>query len=374
MADKKRINVVMPSMPPYEEYCDEIKDMWDSRILTHSGPKHELLKEKLTDYLKVKNMCLFANGHLALEIVLEALGLTGEVITTPFTFASTTQAIVRNGLTPVFCDIDPDTLTMDPSKIESLITEKTSAILPVHVYGNVCNVKGIQRIADKHHLKVIYDAAHAFGEEIDGIGIGNFGDASMFSFHSTKVFHTVEGGGVAFADDSLDPIMKQIRQFGQLGKENAVRVGTNAKMTEMHAAMGLCNLRHVNQEIEKRKKAVGIYESRLSGIDGIRLYLNHWPNVKCNYAYFPVYFDSNKLGFSRDDVVAELEKENIFARKYFFPLTSDFDAYKGVFKIQDTPVAKKIANGILTLPLYADIQLEDIDRVCSVITRMVTKQ
>ena len=373
MKTNKRINVVMPSMPPYEEYCEEIKDLWATRILTHSGPKHELLKERLKDYLKVNNMCLFANGHLALEIVIEALGLTGEIITTPFTFASTTQAIVRNHLTPVFCDIDEETLTMDPSKIEELITEKTSAIIPVHVYGNACNVKEIQRIADKHNLKVIYDAAHAFGEEIDGIGIGNYGDASMFSFHSTKVFHTVEGGGVSFKNDELDPIMKQIRQFGQLGKENAVRVGTNAKMTEAHAAMGLCNLRHVDEEIAKRKAAVDLYREKLKGIRGIRLYLNQDERVKCNYAYFPVYFDKSVLGFSRDDVVVELEKDNIYARKYFYPLTSQFDAYKGKFPIQATPVAKRIADGILTLPLYADIQKEDIERVCDVILRMVKK-
>lgn len=373
MKNNKRINVVMPSMPPYEEYCNEIKDLWETRILTHSGPKHELLKDKLIDYLKVDNMCLFANGHLALEIVIEALGLTGEVITTPFTFASTTQAIVRNHLVPVFCDIDEETLTMNPNKIEALITDKTSAIIPVHVYGNVCNVEEIQRIADKHGLKVIYDAAHAFGEEINGVGIGNFGDASMFSFHSTKVFHTVEGGGVSFKDSSLDPILKQIRQFGQLGKENAVRPGTNAKMTEMHAAMGLCNLRHVDGEIAKRKRAVELYRKRLTGLNGIKLYLNQIPGVKCNYAYFPVYFDKNVLGFSRDDVAKELEEENIFARKYFYPLTSDFDAYKGIFKIQDTPVAKRIADGILTLPLYADIRNEDINRVCDVIERMLKR-
>lgn len=371
MKTDKRINVVMPSMPPYKEYCEEIKDLWDTRILTHSGPKHELLKQKLIDYLKVDNMCLFANGHLALEIVIEALGLTGEVITTPFTFASTTQAIVRNHLTPVFCDIDEETLTMDSTKIESLITDKTSAIIPVHVYGNVCNVKEIQRIADKHGLKVVYDAAHAFGEEINGVGIGNFGDASMFSFHSTKVFHTVEGGGVSFKDSELDPIMKQIRQFGQLGKENAVRIGTNAKMTEAHAAMGLCNLRHVDEEIIKRKNAVELYRNYLGNIPGLALYLNQSSNVRCNYAYFPVFFDKDVLGFSRDQVVAELEKNNIFARKYFYPLTSEFDAYKGLFEIQKTPVAKRIADGILTLPLYADIQKGDIERICEIILRMV---
>ena len=373
MNNDKRINVVMPSMPPYEEYCEEIKGLWDTRILTHSGQKHELLKKELLSYLKVDNLCLFANGHLALEIAIESLGLTGEVITTPFTFASTTQAIVRNHLVPVFCDIDEESLTMDPSKIEKLITPKTSAIVPVHVYGNVCDVEGIQKIADKYNLKVIYDAAHAFGEEINGIGIGNYGDASMFSFHATKVFHTVEGGCTTFKDSGLNLIMEQIRQFGQLGKENAVRLGTNAKMTEMHAAMGLCNLRHLDEEINKRKRAVEIYRKRLEGVAGLKLCLNQQRNVKCNYAYFPVFFDKFVLGFDRDDVAAQLEKSNIFARKYFYPLTSDFDAYKGMFDIQETPVAKKIAEGILTLPLFSDISDDDVNRVCDVIIRMAKK-
>ncbi|MBR3640525.1 MAG: DegT/DnrJ/EryC1/StrS family aminotransferase [Oscillibacter sp.] len=358
-------------MPPYEEFCEEIRDLWDSRILTHSGAKHEKLCAELKDYLGVDNFCLFANGHLALEIIIEAMGLTGEIITTPFTFASTTQAIARNGLTPVFCDIDPEDLTIDVDKIESLITERTSAILPVHVYGNLCNERAIREIADRHGLKVIYDAAHAFGETADGVGVGNWGDASMFSFHATKVFHTVEGGGVAFHDAALDPILRQIRQFGQLGKENAVRVGTNAKMTEMHAAMGLCNLRHIDEEIAKRKRAVERYRERLGGIPGIKLYLAEKEGVKGNYAYFPVYFDAAALGFSRDDAAAALERENVFARKYFYPLTSDFDVYRGRFEIQKTPVASRIADGILTLPLYADITQADVDRICGILVSAI---
>ena len=361
----------MPSMPPYEEYCEEIKSLWDTRVLTHSGPKHEELKGELERYLKVDNMALFANGHLALEIIIEALQLTGEIITTPFTFASTTQAIVRNHLTPVFCDIDPNDLTMDVTKIESLITKNTSAILPVHVYGNICKVQEIQKIADKYGLKVIYDGAHAFGEELDGETIGNFGDATMFSFHATKVFHTVEGGGIAFKDKTLEATLKQIRQFGQLGKEDAERVGTNAKMTEMHAAMGLCNLRHIDQEILKRKRAVETYRECLKSIEGIKLYLTDNHNVKYNYAYFPVYFDSEILGFSRDDVASELAKYNIYARKYFYPLTSEFSAYNNKFPIQSTPIASKISNGILTLPLYADIMQEDVIKICNIIKGML---
>lgn len=361
------VYVVKPSMPPYEEYCEEIRSLWDSGILTHSGPKHEKLREELKSYLGVNNICLFTNGHMALEIVLEAMGLTGEVITTPFTFASTTQAIVRNGLTPVFCDIEPETLTMDASKIEALITERTTAILPVHVYGNICRYRAIQDIADRHGLKVIYDAAHAFGEVVDGIPVGNLGDASMFSFHATKVFHTVEGGGVAFRDAALEPIMCQIRQFGQFGKEDAVRIGTNAKMTEMHAAMGLCNLRHVDGEIAKRKRLVEHYRQRLCGVPGLRLYLAENENVKGNYAYFPVYFDAAILGFDRDDVLQRLAADDIYARRYFFPLTSDFTCNRGRFPSGDTPVARHIAENILTLPLYADLALEDVDRICDII-------
>ena len=363
---KKPIMVVRSSMPPYEEFIEEIKDLWDSRHLTHQGPKYHLLEEGLKDYLGVSHVSMFANGHLALELAINAMGLTGEIITTPYTFASTTQAIVRNGLTPVFCDIREDDYTMDPSKIEALITEKTSAIMPVHVYGNVCDVYEIERIAKKHNLKVIYDAAHVFGVELDGIPVGTFGDMTMFSFHATKVFHTVEGGGLTFSNPKYAETLAQLRQFGMQGQEAVPMVGTNAKMTEVHAAMGLCNLRHIDEEIAKRKTAAERYLERLGGVQGIKLCYPK-ENVKGNYAYFPVVFEGYK--YNRDEVSEKLAKENIFARKYFYPLTSDFEAYQGMFPIQETPIARRIANHVLTLPLYAGLTVEEVDQICDIILK-----
>lgn len=262
--EQKKILVVNPSMPPMEEYFEEIKSLWKTKHLTHTGPKHVQLQKELEDYLNVEHVSLFANGHLALELAIQALELTGEIITTPFTFGSTTQAILRNGLTPVFCDIKEDGYTIDASKIESLITDKTSAILPVHVYGNICEVEKIQKIADKYHLKVLYDAAHAFGEIYRGTNVARLGDMSMFSFHATKVFNTVEGGCLSFSDENKVQILNGLKQFGQiLYTDEVPYVGTNAKMTEIHAAMGLCNLRHIEEYILKRGQVIECYRERL---------------------------------------------------------------------------------------------------------------
>jgi dTDP-4-amino-4,6-dideoxygalactose transaminase len=362
----KPIQVTRSSMPPYEEYIEEIKDLWQSHWLTNMGIKHKQLEKALLEYLKTPNITLFTNGHLALECVISALNLTGEVITTPFTFASTTHAIVRNGLEPVFCDINLDDYTIDVDKLESLITEKTSAIIPVHVYGNICNVKEIKRIAKKYNLKVIYDAAHAFGVTADGVSSANFGDASMFSFHATKVFNTIEGGAVTYKDEKLSKILSNIKNFGITGQETVEYVGGNAKMNEFQAAMGLCNLRYVDREIEKRKKVVERYVERLSNIKGIKL-CKPQAGVKSNYAYFPVVFDGYKL--NRDEVFEELKRNKIFARKYFYPLTSTFQCYKGRFHIQKTPIAEYIARRVLCLPLYADLALEDVDRICDIILK-----
>jgi dTDP-4-amino-4,6-dideoxygalactose transaminase len=362
----KSISVVQPSMPPYEEYIEEIKDLWETKWLTHTGPKHQTLEKELCDFLQVNNIALFANGHLALELAINALQLTGEIITTPFTFASTTQAIVRNNLTPVFCDIKEDDYTIDTDKIEALITEKTSAIMPVHVYGNVCDVEKIEDIARKYNLKVIYDAAHAFGVKINNRAIGTYGDISMFSFHSTKVFHTVEGGGLSYNDPNYSAILAKLRQFGMSGQEAVPTVGTNAKMTEVHAAMGLCNLRHIEEEIAKRGAVMKRYFEFLSEVKGITL-CKPKENVTQNYSYLPVLINKEEFGMDRDEVADLLAKNNIFARKYFYPLTNEFEAYKDMFQIQETPVAKRISENILTLPLYADLAIEDVDRICEVI-------
>lgn len=360
----KQIQVTRSSMPELEEYIEEIKSLWESHWLTNMGTKHKQLEVKLLQYLNTPNITLFTNGHLALECAIVALNLTGEVITTPFTFASTTHAIVRNGLEPVFCDINPDDYTIDVDKLESLVTEKTSAIIPTHVYGNICNIKEIERIAKKHNLKVIYDAAHAFGVTVDEIGVSNFGDASMFSFHATKVFNTIEGGAVTFKDSDLRKTLNDIKNFGITGPESVEYVGGNAKMNEFQAAMGICNIRHVDSEIEKRKVVVERYFEKLGNVSGIKL-SKPQSGVKSNYAYFPVVFDGYKL--NRDEVAEKLKAEDIYARKYFYPLTNSFECYKGKFDIAKTPIAKHISDRVLALPLYADLALEDVDRICDII-------
>ena len=360
----KQIQVTRSSMPEFEEYIEEIRELWDTHWLTNMGTKHKNLESQLLDYLNVPNITLFTNGHLALECIIAALDLRGEVITTPFTFASTTHAIVRNGLKPVFCDINPDDYTIDVEKIESLITEKTSAIIPVHVYGNVCDVEAIDRIAKKHNLKVIYDAAHTFGVTVNGQGIGTFGDASMFSFHATKVFNTIEGGAVTYNDSSIKQVLNDLKNFGITGPETVEYVGGNAKMNEFQAAMGICNLRHVNGEIIKRKKVVERYIENLKDITGIQLSKKQ-VDVESNYAYFPVVFDGYKM--TRDEVFEKLKDNDVIARKYFYPLTNSFECYRGQYDVDKTPVAKYIAERVLTLPLHANLPLEDVDRICKII-------
>lgn len=353
-------------MPPFEEYVDEIKDIWDSHWLTNMGPKQKRLESELKDYLSVENISLFTNGHNALELCLQAMNLSGEVITTPFTFASTTHAIVRNGLIPVFCDVNQEDYTIDVAKIESLITDKTSAIVPVHVYGHVCNIEEINRIAKKYGLKVIYDAAHVFGVRYKSKGIGDFGDASMFSFHATKVYNTIEGGAVCYHDEELGRELYKLRDFGIKNAEIVDGIGSNAKMNEFVAAMGLCNLRHVDDEIAKRKIVVECYRENLKGIDGIQLPPVQ-KDVMPNYAYFPIVINEKIFGATRNDVFSELAKNNVHARKYFYPLTNAFDAYHGRFDVNLTPVALHISKRVLTIPLYADLDLYDVVRICEVI-------
>lgn len=361
-----KIFVTQSSMPSMKEYMDEIGSIWDSYRLTNMGDKHKQLQKELKNYLGVENVELFTNGHMALELALQAMNLQGEVITTPFTFASTTHAIVRNGLKPVFCDIDPVTQTIDVEKIEKLITDRTCAILPVHVYGNICDVEEIERIAHKYELKVLYDAAHTFGETYRGIGIGNFGDVSCFSFHATKVFNSIEGGAACYKDIKLGEDLYDLKNFGIHGPEEVSAVGANAKMNEFCAAMGLCNLRHVEEEIAKRKKIVERYCENLSGIEGIVIHRVQ-ENVKSNYAYFPVVFEEKLFGASRAEVFDKLMESGIVTRKYFYPLTNTFSAFHGQYNVMETPVALHISKRVLALPLYADLAAEDVDRICKVI-------
>ena len=360
------ILVTRSSMPSMEEYIEEIRSIWDSHWLTNMGEKHKALQAELQKYMGVPAVELLTNGHMALELSLQAMNLQGEVITTPFTFASTTHAIVRNGLEPVFCDIDPETYTMDVTQIERLITDRTCAILPVHVYGNVCNIEEIERIAHKYGLKVLYDAAHTFGETYKGQGIGNFGDASCFSFHATKVFNTIEGGAVCYRDPDMGRRLYELKNFGIHGPEAVDAVGANAKMNEFCAAMGLCNLRHVDEEIAKRRAVVERYREHLEGVDGLRLNVQQ-PEVRSNYAYFPVVFDENLFGASRNEVMDALAQNGIGARKYFYPLTNPFECFHGKYDVDATPVALHVAKRVLTLPLYADLSMEDVDRICKIV-------
>ena len=360
------ILVTRSSMPPMEEYENEIKELWDTHWLTNMGAKHKQLEADLKRYLDIDNIELFTNGHMALEMTLQAMNIKGEVITTPFTFASTTHAIVRNGLEPVFCDIDPIDFTIDTHKLENLITDSTCAILPVHVYGNICNIEEIERIAKKYGLKVIYDAAHTFGETYKGKSVGMFGDASIFSFHATKVFNTIEGGAACFRDEQLGRHLYELKNFGIHGPEEVSAVGANAKMNEFCAAMGICNLRHIDEEIEKRRVVFERYVERLGNIEGLQLNAVQL-EVKPNYAYFPVIFDEKVFGKSREEVFEALAKENIGARKYFYPLTSTFSAFHNKYDVTKTPVALHISKRVLTLPLYADLQPEDVDRICNII-------
>ena len=365
MTDSK-ILVTRSSMPSMEEYIEEIRSIWDSHWLTNMGEKHKALQAELQKYMGVPAVELLTNGHMALELSLQAMNLQGEVITTPFTFASTTHAIVRNGLEPVFCDIDPETYTMDVTQIERLITDRTCAILPVHVYGNVCNIEEIERIAHKYGLKVLYDAAHTFGETYKGQGIGNFGDASCFSFHATKVFNTIEGGAVCYRDPDMGRRLYELKNFGIHGPEEVDAVGANAKMNEFCAAKGLCNLRHVDEEIAKRRAVVERYREHLEGVDGLRLNVQQ-PEVRSNYAYFPVVFDENLFGASRNEVMDALAQNGIGARKYFYPLTNTFECFHGKYDVDATPVALHVAKRVLTLPLYADLSMEDVDRICKIV-------
>lgn len=364
-----KIMVTRSSLPPFDEYCEEIESIWNTHWLTNMGEKHNELQKKLIDYLEVTNLELFTNGHMALELSLQALNMKGEVITTPFTFASTTHAIVRNHLTPVFCDIDPDTYTIDCEKIEALISEKTCAIMPVHVYGNVCNVEKIEEIAKKYSLRVIYDAAHTFGERYKGRGIGTFGDVSCFSFHATKVFNSIEGGCACFSDVNLGNELYKLKNFGIRSEEVVDGVGANAKMNEFCAAMGLCNLRHIDDEIDERKRVFERYSDNLLNVKGIKINLPQ-KNVRSNYAYFPITVDAKQFGCGRDDIFIELQKSNIFSRKYFYPLTSNFDCFGGQFDSSKTPIALDISKRVLTLPMYGELENKDIDEICRIICGM----
>lgn len=362
----KPILVTKSFLPPLGEYIEQCKKIWDSHWLTNDGELCKKFVAESQNYLKVSNMVPFVNGHLALEIAIKALGLKGNVITTPFTFASTTHALINNGLEPRFCDINLNDFTIDSDIIEALIDENTSAILPVHVFGNPCDVAKINKISQNYSLKVIYDAAHVFGVEIDGVGIGNFGDVSMFSLHATKVFHSIEGGLLTFHDKDLERQFNLYKNFGITGPETVEAVGLNAKMNEFQAAMGLVNLRYIDDEIAARKLLAECYRDNLCDIEGIN-YLNDTAGVKHNYAYFPIIIDPQFFGITRNQLHEKLKEFNIYTRKYFYPLTTDYECYKNKYKADHLINSICISDKILTLPIYGTLTLENVFNICEII-------
>lgn len=364
----KQINVTKPLTPNTLMAADMITEVIDSEWLTNNGIKHQILEQQLTDYLDVENITLTNNGTTALLLGLKALGLTGEVITTPFTFPATVEALDWNGLTPVFCDVDPVTYNLNPDKIEELITERTTAILPVHVFGNPCDVERIQEIADRYRLKVIYDGAHAFGMEINGRPSGQWGDMTMFSFHATKLFNTIEGGGLAYNDINLKRELNLLKNFGIEGPESVVRSGLNAKLNEIQAGFGIEVLKLVPEEREKRYAVKKVYDDILGSIDGIRIVTNR-EGLESSYQYFAIEIEESLFGCNRDHLHELLKDYNVFTRKYFYPLCSSFEWYKSLesTKKENLPVAHNIVEKVLALPFYGDLNLEDVKYISNII-------
>ena len=359
--EKNPIYVTQPYLPPLEEFDEYLKKIWESKWLTNNGQFHQELEKKLCEFLGVKYISLFSNGTLALITALQALRITGEVITTPFSFVATTHSLWWNGIKPVFCDIDPGSFNLDPDKIEAAITPQTTAILPVHVYGNPCRVEQIQKIADTYGLKVIYDACHTFGEMVNQNSILNYGDLSVLSFHATKVFTTFEGGAIVCHDEKMKRRIDYLKNFGFADEVTVVAPGINAKMNELQAAFGLLQLKYIDKAIQKRKRIALLYREKLKGLKGITL-LHEKPEVNYNYSYFPVLIDSEEYNLTRDEVYSLFKEHNIFSRRYFYPLISSFPTYKGLPSAEPSnlPVAEKIANQILCLPIYPDLAEEDV--------------
>lgn len=369
---KKSIYVTRPLFPEFNVYSRRLKTVWKSKWLTNNGSQHNELESELKKLLKVPNFLVFNNGTIALLVALRALKLVGEVITTPFTFPATTNVLLWNNLTPVFCDINYDSMNIDVNKIEKLITEKTSAILAVHVFGNPSNVVAIDRIANKYKLKVIYDAAHAFQTEINGIGIGNYGDATMYSFHATKLFNTAEGGGLATKNLEDYKTVKLLRNFGITGEEEVVEPGINGKLNEIQAAFGLSVIPKIKGEREKRKLIRDSYYSCLSKVRGLVLPQIRNDVTKDSYQYFAIKIDKKMFGRSRDEVYFELRKKNVFARKYFYPLVSNYPYFKDMPSASPSklPVAKKVSEEVLCLPFYGGLCLKDSQRICQIIASL----
>jgi len=367
-ANERPVYVTQPNLPSMDEFVVLLEDIWESKWLTNNGKYHRQLEEALAEYLGVKYISLFANGTLALIVALQVLHISGEVITTPYSFVATTHALWWNGIKPVFVDIEPEYCNLDPEKVEAAITPKTTAILPVHVYGNPVEVEKIQQIADIYGLKVIYDAAHSFGVKVHGTDIVNYGDLSILSFHATKPYNTIEGGAIICHDEKTKKRIDYLKNFGFAGETKVIAPGINAKMNEIQAAFGLLQLKNYEKQIEERRKIVRKYRELIKGKEGIR-FLEDIPGVKHNYAYFPIFVDASKYGVSRDKLYDELKKRNIYGRRYFYPLISKFSPYHALDSAKDEniPVANRIAEEVICLPIYPGLLPGDLERVVSVI-------
>jgi dTDP-4-amino-4,6-dideoxygalactose transaminase len=362
------ITVTSPLFPSLDDFIPYLEDIWKRKWLTNNGYYHQKLEEALCEYLGVKYISLFTNGTLPLITALQALRITGEVITTPFSFVATTHSLWWNGIKPVFVDIEPETFSIDPNKIETAITPKTTAIMPVHVYGNPCNMEQIQEIADKYGLKVIYDAAHAFGVTVNGKSILEAGDMSTLSFHATKVYNTVEGGALVCRDEQTKKRINYLKNFGFAGETTVVAPGINGKMDEIRSAYGLLNLKQVDMAIENRNQAANQYKQGLKDVEGIS-FMKDIEGVRHNYSYFPIFLDAQKYGMTRDELYFKMKENNILGRRYFYPLISSFPIYRGLesSKHENLPVATKVADSVICLPMYADLQDGDIERIVHVI-------
>lgn len=361
MEDQKPILVTKPALPPIDEFMPYIEKIWDNCWLTNNGPLHKQLESELAEYLGVKYISLFSNGTLALISALQALQIKGEVITTPFSFVATTHSLWWNSIKPVFVDIEPETFNLDPAKIEQAITKDTTAIMPVHVYGNPCNVEEIQKIADKHGLKVIYDAAHAFGVRKNGNSVLNFGDLSILSFHATKVYSTIEGGAIICHDEQMKHHIDNLKNFGFRGETVVEEPGINAKLNEVQAAYGLLSLKYVDGYIAKRRAISEVYRKHLADLPGFTM-LYDMEGMDHAYSYFPVLIDEDEFGCSRDALYDYLKTKNIFCRRYFYPLITDFDTYKQLPSAdpQNLPVAVRVSQQVLCLPIYPDLTNEEL--------------
>lgn len=366
----KPIYVTSPLLPSLDDFTSSLKEIWESKILTNNGSFHKKLETELATYLKVPYLCLFTNGTLPLITALQALRITGEVITTPFSFVATTHSLWWNGIKPVFVDIDPNTCNLNPEKIEAAITPRTTAIMPVHVYGKPCDTERIQEIADKYGLKVIYDAAHAFGVEVNGESILKTGDMSTLSFHATKVYNTLEGGALIVHDEQTKKRIDYLKNFGFANETEVVAPGINSKMDEVRAAFGLLNLKSVDQAIEARHQVAIKYRTALQDITGITFF-DDMPNVRHNYSYFPIFVDEEKYGMTRDELYFKMKEQNVWGRRYFYPLISTFSTYRGLesARLENLPIATQMANKVICLPMHHALTPENIEKIISVIIK-----